>query len=79
MKTYKFSFFGRQQGAIGINYQIAQDYKANSLEEACTMLWVDYSPLRCVKLNGKDFEFNSKKLDHAETIKNYKGLGSLRK
>jgi len=42
MKTYLFSFHGRQSGAIGIYYDIKQDYKCESLEEAVSKLWYDY-------------------------------------
>ena len=79
MKKYSFSFYGRQKGAIGISYQIKQDYMANSLAEACTMLWIDYEPSRNTTLNGKEFKFESQHLDHKETKETYKGLGKARK
>ncbi len=79
MRTYTFSFIGRQTGAIGIKYKIRQDYKCASIEEACTKLFIDYELLRDLKLNNKPFEINSKHLDHQPTIKTYKGLGMLRK
>lgn len=73
MKTYKFSFFGRQTGAIGICYQIQEEYKTDSINKAVTMLFIDYENFRNLKLNGKLFEIDSKMLDHP--IKNtYKRL-----
>ncbi len=79
MKKYKFSFHGRQTGAIGISYQISQEYEAESIAEAVTMLYKDYELFRNLKLNGKDFIVNMKDLDHAPTLKTYKGLGMKRK
>ncbi len=78
LKKYKFSFHGRQTGAIGITYDIAQEYMAESLAEAVSKLFVDYEIFRYLKLNGKPFEIKSIHLDHP-AIKKYKGLGMLRK
>lgn len=76
MKTFKFSFNGRQTGAIGINYQIAQEYKAATTKDAINMLFKDYEICRGLKLNGNDYEIKAKYL-----VNNYpyKGLGMLRK
>lgn len=78
MKTYKFSFHGRQTGAIGITYDITQAYEANTLNEACTMLFKDYEPWRNLKLNGKEFKIETKHLGDP-IIKTYKGLVMKRK
>lgn len=79
MKTYKFSFTGRQTGAIGIVYRISQEYTAPSLKSACTMLFKDYEHFSRLKLNGESFKIESKHLDCPETLKTYKGLGMNRK
>jgi hypothetical protein len=34
-KIYKFYFFGREKGAIGIKYHINYECSADSLAEAC--------------------------------------------
>ncbi len=79
MKKYTFLFTGRQTGAIGIFYKISQDYEAQGITEALTKLFIDYEHITGLKLNGKDFKIEAGDLDHKETLKNYKGLGSLRK
>jgi hypothetical protein len=56
MKTFKFSFRGRQSGAIGIFYQITDTYKANSIKEAVSMLYTDYEHIQSLKLNDKYFK-----------------------
>jgi hypothetical protein len=79
MKKYTFSFIGRQTGAIGIFYKITQEYTCNSIEEACTKLFIDYEHFRSLKLNGKTFKIDSKQVSHKPTVNTYKGLGMLRK
>jgi hypothetical protein len=79
MKKYTFSFIGRQTGAIGITYKITQEYKCDSLEEACTKLFIDCEHFSRLELNGKNFKIDSKYVDHKPTIKTYKGLGIKRK
>jgi hypothetical protein len=58
MNTYKFSFHGRQTGAIGIFYNISEEYKANSFEEACSMLYKDYEhiSLSSASCGGKKYD-----------------------
>ena len=58
MKTFKFSFEGRQSGAIGIFYQITDSYKANDLQEALSLLYEDYEHIGRLKItcNGKSIE-----------------------
>lgn len=55
MNKYKFSFTGRQAGAIGINYQIRDTYKAKDIHEALSLLWTDYDMVRGLTIheNGK--------------------------
>lgn len=61
MKKYKFSFYGRQTGAIGIFYNISHTYEAENLSEAKTMFYTDYEGIRDLKVteNGKHIDFNS--------------------
>ncbi len=50
MKKFKFSFNGRQAGAIGIFYKITDTYKAKDIHEALSLLYEDYehiSGLEC--------------------------------
>ena len=79
MKKYKFSFHGRQTGAIGISYDITQEYECESIEEAVTKLCIDYEPWRNLHLNGEKFQLKTEYFDHKPTLKTYKGLGMLRK
>ena len=60
MNTYKFSFSGRQSGALGIRYKINEEYQANSIGEALYMLWTDYEHIRGLKIkeNGKDIPYD---------------------
>lgn len=55
MKKYKFSFIGRQSGAIGINYAINDTYNAKDIHEALSLLWTDYDMVRGLSIteNGK--------------------------
>lgn len=55
MKTFRFSFIGRQARAIGITYQIADTYVAENLGQALYMLNTDYDSIRSLKAyqNGK--------------------------
>lgn len=46
MKTYEFSFTGRQSGAIGTFYRIHETYKAKSMSEAKSMLYEDYEHIQ---------------------------------
>ncbi len=69
MKKYKFSFNGRQTGAIGITYQITDTYEAESINEAVSKLYADYEHFRELKLNGKPFEI---KTSHFIDIPSYK-------
>lgn len=58
MKTYKFSFVGRQSGAIGIFHKINDTYKANDIHEAMSLLYTDYEHIQglSIKENNKDIE-----------------------
>lgn len=42
MNNYKFSFTGRQAGAIGIFYKITDTYKAKDIHHALSLLYEDY-------------------------------------
>jgi hypothetical protein len=58
MNSYKFSFVGRQSGAIGITYKIMEAYRANDINEALSLLYEDYeliSQLRATE-GSKDIE-----------------------
>lgn len=54
MKTYKFSFHGRQAGAIGITYDIKETYKAQNLSEARSLLYEDYELIRPTTIKIKE-------------------------
>lgn len=53
MKTFKFSFIGRQARAIGVFYKIEDSYKANNLSEALYKLYTDYEHISQIKVNGE--------------------------
>ena len=58
MKNFKFSFHGRQAGAIGIFYQISDTYKAQDIHEAMSLLYEDYEhiyDLKC-KVNATEID-----------------------
>ena len=74
-KVYKFSFNGRQNGAIGIFYNISDEYEATSISEAVSMLFVDYEHFKNLKLNGKPFNVENKHFIETD----YKGKGMNRK
>ncbi len=81
-KTYSFSFVGRQNGAIGIRYNISDTYEANSLEEAVAMLGKDYEHGFSVaaKCGSKAFtQEQFEKAVYANLKTNYKGRGMARK
>ena len=63
MNTYKFSFSGRQSGALGIRYKINEEYQANSIGEALYMLWTDYEHIQHLKIkeNGKNIPYEEVK------------------
>lgn len=42
MKTFKFSFIGRQSRAIGITYPIVDSYRCSNIDEAMCLLYEDY-------------------------------------
>lgn len=82
MKKYQFSFNGRQTGAIGIFYKIYEEYKANSLDEAVSMLYVDYEHITFI--SGKEESDNVsperfKKSAYTNFKTDYKGKGMQRK
>lgn len=58
MKKFKFSFTGRQAGAIGMTYKITDTYSAKDIHEALSYLWTDYSLISQLKCNvsGKNIE-----------------------
>lgn len=58
MKKYKFSFTGRQSGAIGITYKISDTYTCADIHEAFSLLWTDYEHIQglCIYKNGKRIE-----------------------
>lgn len=52
MKKYTFSFIGRQDGAIGIDYKITDTYYCESMDEAKSCLYRDYEHIKQLKING---------------------------
>ncbi|MES2382431.1 MAG: hypothetical protein V4538_15395 [Bacteroidota bacterium] len=58
MKKYNFKFTGRQTGAIGIFYPIADTYQAKDINEAMSLLYEDYEHLSnlSIKENGKEID-----------------------
>ena len=81
-KTYSFSFHGRQTGAIGIFYNITDSYKAESLAEACSMLYKDYEHIRFHSAKCGSHHFSKEQFTKAvyENFKtDYKGKGMARK
>lgn len=58
MKKYRFTFTGRQSGAIGIFYKISDTYKCNNVHEALSYLWTDYEHIKGLTIyeNGKKIE-----------------------
>lgn len=74
MNTYKFTFHGRQNGAIGIKYGITDTYEANQLGEALYMVYTDYDvnhPYNVTE-NGKNIPYQE--ANKTEFIKtDYKG------
>lgn len=65
MNTYKVSFHGRQAGAIGITYQIADEYEANDIHELISLIWNDYDLIRGIKITTK----SGKVIEQPEKIK----------
>lgn len=58
---FKFSFYGRQAGAIGITYKITDSYKAADIHEALSYLYEDYDLIMGLSCMGhkipKDINF----------------------
>ncbi len=52
MKTFKFSFTGRQARAIGIFYAIKATYRANDIHHAVSLLYKDYEHIKGLKCEG---------------------------
>lgn len=63
MKKYRFTFKGRQSGAIGIFYKISDTYKCSNIHEALSYLWEDYE-----HISGLTIYQNSTKIDQPEVI-----------
>lgn len=63
MNKYKFSFIGRQSGAIGIFYPIRETYKAANIDEAMSLLYEDYEHFKELKINK-----NGVQIDEPEKI-----------
>lgn len=62
MKSIKFSFTGRQSGAIGIFYKIVDSYSVETIDEAKSLLWEDYEHISNLKITGCTVEeFNAAK------------------
>jgi hypothetical protein len=58
MKKFRFSFIGRQAGAIGIFHKIVDSYKCKDIHEAMSYLYEDYEhifQLKCV-CDSKEIE-----------------------
>lgn len=51
-KVYKFSFTGRQLGAIGICYKISHNVKSNSRKDAELKLYEKFDHITDLKLNN---------------------------
>lgn len=52
MKKFKFSFKGRQTGAIGIFYDITETYECLNISEAKSCLYRDYEHISNLSING---------------------------
>lgn len=48
----KVSFYGRQNGAIGVRYNITDTYIVESVSEFKSKLWEDYEPNQITMLKG---------------------------
>jgi hypothetical protein len=82
LKTYSFSFYGRQTGAIGIFYNIKDSYEAHSFEEACSMLYVDYDHITFHSASSPRKQYSKEDFNKAVSANfktDYKGKGMLRK
>lgn len=82
MKKYKFNFHGRQTGALGITYQISEEYNASCLEEACSMLYIDYEHFRGLHAYEGTKQIDTdvlKKAIYADFKTDYKCKGAARK
>jgi len=53
LQPYKFSFVGRQVGAIGKTYKINAIYEAFNQREAFDMLYTDYEHISTLCMNGE--------------------------
>ena len=51
MKTFKISFTGRKNGAIGIFYRITEKVKAESKESAINKLYEKYEHITNITIN----------------------------
>jgi len=60
MKKFKFSFTGRQSGAIGITYKITDTYSAKDIHEALSMLYTDYDLIQGLNCNDRKTEIPNK-------------------
>jgi len=56
--TFKFSFTGRQSGAIGITYRISDSYKASNIHEALSYLYEDYDHIQGLKCANHEIPKN---------------------
>lgn len=62
MNKYRVTFFGRQTGAIGIFYDIADTYRAKDIHECLSLLHEDYEHIRSlvIKKSGQIVEIPDK-------------------
>jgi len=60
MKKFKFSFTGRQAGAIGIFYKIVDTYEAKDIHEALSLLYEDYDHISGLICNDRKTEIPNK-------------------
>lgn len=67
-KSYRFSFNGRQAGAIGIFYKIAETYTCQTLSEAKSLLYEDYEVNSIGSMKCGSKEIDRDKFDKAPFI-----------
>jgi beta-galactosidase beta subunit len=60
MKKFRFTFTGRQAGAIGIFYKITDTYKAKDIHEALSYLYEDYEHIQNLKCNNGEIDIPNK-------------------
>jgi len=68
MKKYRFSFVGRQAGAIGIFYEIYDTYVCHNLSEAKSLLYEDYEHISRLTIKCNTKTIDKEEFDQAEFI-----------